>query len=404
MWHHSPYWLTTPLILGQSPEKLSSQREGILVIGTGFTGVSVAHWLQEAGWPSITLVDFEPETSASFRNCGHILYGTVESMAAMVALHGPEKAKRLWGFSAEVCEEMGRTIETLRLNCEYRRNGYLVIAFEEKEIEEIHESIHLLHSMDFESRFVERKALEGMGFQNILGARFDPRCASAHPVKFRNGLLQHVLINGASYYSGVQVQNVEEGGSQGVVVSTTQGEYIFGAVVLAGNAYCPLISETYKGKQLIEPFRGQILTSKPLKHPPPIPCPHSFDHGYEYALFTEDKRLMLGGWRNHTPGGEVGTYDITPNPLVEEGLQAFAKEYYRLSETLEWEFSWAGIMAASSRGVPLIGPLSPRVFTCSGYTGHGFSWAHGSAKLLAQMIMGEDYPKDLAQMFNPLAF
>ena len=41
-----------------------------------------------------------------------------------------------------------------------------------------------------------------------------------------------------------------------------------------------------------------------------------------------------------------------------------------------------------------------RIFTCAGYTGHGFSWAHGSAKLLADIIVGDPIPP-VAQHFRP---
>ena len=89
------------------------------------------------------------------------------------------------------------------------------------------------------------------------------------------------------------------------------------------------------------------MCSKPLKNPLPVSFPHSFDHGYEYAIGTEDGRLMLGGWRNHTEKGEVGTYDLQPNELVENGLKNFAKFHYKTDEDIDWEYSWSGIMASS---------------------------------------------------------
>jgi glycine/D-amino acid oxidase-like deaminating enzyme len=138
-----------------------------------------------------------------------------------------------------------------------------------------------------------------------------------------------------------------------------------------------------------------------LKHEFKVKIPHSFDHGYEYALVSEDNRLIIGGWRNNTPGGEIGTYDVIPNPTVEQGLQDFVQRHYDIQEKIEWEFSWAGIMAASKTGFPFIGPTtSPRIFACAGYTGHGFSWAHGSAKLLADIMAGNPIP-EVAKYFNP---
>ena len=116
---------------------------------------------------------------------------------------------------------------------------------------------------------------------------------------------------------------------------------------------------------------------------------------------SEDNRLIIGGWRNNTPGGEIGTYDVMPNPKVEQGLKDFVARHYDIREEVSWEYSWAGIMAASKTGFPFIGPTtSQRIYTCAGFTGHGFSWAHGSAKLLADIMAGNRIP-DVAKHFNP---
>lgn len=393
------YWLQVPLLTGV--REAPREDGGIAIVGSGLAGVSTAYWLLEHGYDdAITLIDYTPEVAATNRNCGHILNGTVESMAAFTALHGFDKAKQLWGYSVGICDMVRDTIQRLSLDCDYRRDGYLVIAIDEAEKAEILESIELLARAGFKSEWRSPEAIASLGFRGATGGRYEQASAHAHPVKFRNALLKHCLQRGVKYFSGIQVQEVvEQNGT--VQLATRQGSLRYDAAVIAANAYNPLLSRFFRERRLIEPFRGQIITSAPLKQPLQVRYPVSFDHGYIYALGTSDNCLMIGGWRNHTPHGEVGTYDLTPNPLVEEGLKQFVRDHYTIQEPIEWRHSWAGIMAASQTGLPFIGPTtSPLIFTVSAFTGHGFSWAHGSSELLARIMLGLPLP-DVAKYFNP---
>lgn len=397
-----PYWLNIPALLGATDKPRDA---AIIIIGSGLSGVSTAYWLQEKGYTDLLLLDYQPESAASFRNCGHILYGTVESMQALTALHGEETARKLWALSIDVCHEVRETVQRHQLDVHYKQDGYLVIAIDDSEEREIHQSIALLNKNGFASHYVPQEKLRALGFQNTFGARFEPGSAQAHPTLFRNSLLEICLKRGLRYHSGVKVEAVFEKGEQVRLKTQPWGELAADAAVIAANAYSPLLSDFFARYRLVEPYRGQIITSKPLRqHRFPVRYPHSFDHGYEYALVTADNRLMIGGWRNNTEG-ELGTYDIGVNPLVEQGLKDFVQQYYTLSEAIEWEYSWSGIMAASKTGFPFIGPTdSQRIFTCSGYTGHGFSWAHGSAKLLANIINGDAVPDIVREKFNPRFF
>lgn len=392
------YWMEVPLRKGINERP---REGGIAIIGSGITGASIAYWLHKKGFDQLTVIDFEPEKAASLRNCGHILYGTVESMRALVALHGREVAREIWDFSIQACHSLRDTVKELNINCDYAQDGYLVIAIDDVEDREIQESCQILNNMGFSSEYRDAAAVRQLGIKTNFGARYEPGSAQAHPVKFRNALIDAAVESGTRYYTGSQVIAVDDHGDHVQVryADGSHGRYDF--AVIAANAYAPLVSRYFAEKRLVEPFRGQIITSSPLKNPPRIGYPHSFDHGYIYALVTPDNRLMIGGWRNHTPHGEIGTYDLRPNVLVEQGLKEFVREHYEITETYTWPYSWAGIMAASQTAFPFIGPTrDQRIFTCAGYTGHGFSWAHGSAKLLADIMSGAPVPA-VARYFDP---
>lgn len=401
-----PLWLDVPLAKGDLKNPPPREAE-IVVIGSGLSGASAAYWLAEKGFSDVLLLDWRPDDAATNRNCGHILYGTVESAEALVALKGEETARSLLSLSVDLCHGVRDTISRLGIDCDYRQNGYLVMGIDDHEAREIGRSVDLLNRYGIENRLVSKAELLAMGYRDVSAGRFELGGARAHPVKFRNGIVGAALRRGVRYHSGVRVLSVDERGDHVVVVydrgdgqtASIRAE----AAVVAANAYSPLFSDFFSSRRLVEPFRGQIIASAPLRRLPTFAGAQSFDHGYEYAVFTEDRRLVIGGWRNHTPGGEVGTYDLGVNREVEAGLRMFAARHMNLGETPTWTHSWSGIMAASKTGLPFIGPTaSPRIFALAGYTGHGFSWAHGSARILASIMAGDDeLPPKVLSLFNP---
>jgi gamma-glutamylputrescine oxidase len=393
-----PYWLEVPVLKGSQDNP--PRHSAIIIIGSGLTGVSAGHFLQKQGFTDITIIDNEPEKAASFRNCGHILHGTVESMKAFSEIHGAEKAKEIWNFSIQICDLVKETIENLGIQADYKQDGYLVTSIDETEDRECRESTEILNSMGFHSEYIDPQEVRKFGFKNCYGARYEKGSAQAHPTKFRNGVMKAFLDNGGVYHTDVKVNSIRES-SRGVEIETQRGTLTSEAVVIAANAYSPLFSEFFNTRRLIEPFRGQIITSRPLRHQFKITYPHSFDHGYEYSLVTSDNRLMIGGWRNHSPTKEIGTYSLGVNGLITQGLKDFVSRHYEIDEEIQWEYGWSGIMGASSTSLPFIGPTSSeRIFSCAGYTGHGFSWAHGSAELLAKVMAGVNVP-DASKYFNP---
>lgn len=392
------YWLNEKVIRGSNGPLDDAE---ILIVGSGLAGVSAAYWLLREGFEDIVIIDDEPDQGATFRNCGHILYGTVESMHAMVAIHGKEIAEELLRFSVEVCHEVRDTVARLDVDVEYKQNGYLVIAIDEAELDEISSSVRYLQDCGVENRMVDSDELRALGFQQVLGGRFESGSAQAHPAKFRNRILEYVLKRGVRYHSGIKLSSLSEVGEKVLACSTSGEKSTFEAGIIAANAYSPLFSDFFKSRRLIEPFRGQIIVSRPLHDKLVFAAPHSFDHGYEYAIGTSDNRLMIGGWRKHVPGREMGSYDLASNPAIDTGLKDFVARHYSIEETIEWEYSWAGIMGSSLSGLPFIGPTdSQRIYACAGFNGHGFSWAHGSAKLLAEIMAGKQVPK-VSRFFDP---
>ena len=393
--NNTPYWLLVEPIKGKRTSVIKDGQ--IAIIGAGFAGVSTAYWLLQNGYKDITIIDDGSTNAASYRNAGHILHGSGENYLTLRAVHGAKKAKRLIEISAEYCGLMKGFIDALGIDCDYSQRGSLELATTDHEAAELNDSVDLisLEVGDYAQKVIPQALKHCF---NAKGGKVTKLSATAHPVKFRNGLLQYCLDKGVKYYSA-KVTRVEEGE---IIYEPSPSDFcktaLFDAVVLCANAYSPQVNEYFKSKRLIEPFRGQIMVSKPLESLK-YRGAFSADHGYIYGNALPDGRLLIGGWRNMVPGNETGNYNLDINPAITEGLTNWVANHVVLNEIPEWEYEWSGIMGSSHNGLPIVGQIDG-IYTCAGFTGYGFGWCFGSAKLLADIICGNPL-MDGWQYFSP---
>lgn len=366
----------------------------ILIIGSGLAGTSAAYFLKKNKVNDIAIVDCGTENASYFRNAGHILHGASENYKAMCEIHGRNKAKTIFKLSEQFCKEIINTIDTENIDCDLHKGNYYQIASSDKELQDIKDSIKILHEDGFFETYIFRNTY----FCNSE-ARLCNLSSQANPSKFRNSLLNIVTCDNTVLYYCYQIKSIEDINGTILVTYKDNTTSTHDAVIIAANAYNPLISNYFKDKGLIEPFKGQIIVSKPINDN--IERFHfSADHGYIYGTITADNRLLIGGWRNNIPGMEIGTYSLKVNPATEKGLKEwiYQNTYFK---DLEWEYSWAGIMGSSKTGLPYIGPTnSPIIWTISGCTGYGFGWFHGASKMLVGMMLGNSLPEGY-QLFNP---
>lgn len=376
---NKPYWLEEPLLTGAKVDKIPDG--DIAVIGSGLSGASVAYHLAKAGM-EVTIIDWEPEKSASYRNAGHILWGGAESYPAMCKIHGETKAKKILDLSSYCLDTLQETILGKELDIDFQ-HGYAKCAIDSHEAMELKAESMKLRSDGYTCRSAWKP---GAPIVKTDMVSFCTRSRGGHPVKFRNMLISEAVKMGATYVTA-KVSSA----STNLKYNENQTAN-FGVVVSCTNAWSKQVCYHHEAREDIEPFKGQIMVSRPLPFDIPFNGPFSFDHGYIYGNVLPGNRLLLGGWRNNVSGGETGVYDFDINPEIRNGLMTFAREILNLPG-VEWEYEWTGLMGSSNSGLPYVGPTSQdMVYTCAGFNGYGFGWAHGCAKILADILLGNDLP------------
>lgn len=335
-------------------------RAGILVIGGGITGVSLLYWLRGQ---DVVLVERDRlAAGASGRNAGFISQHPSNWVEA-IRRYGKDRTAAVTAFSIESHDLMEEAIAGRSPH--HRRRGHLVLPADAEEALELEESAALMREGGFDATWDGRRLRL-------------PRDGDHNPVETVLGLASY-SPHGA-IREGVEVTDLEASAS-GVRVAAGGRECLADAVVLATNAYTPLLAPQVP----ISPVRAQMAGTAPEPHVV-AEAATSRNRGYQYWNQLWDGRVVAGGYRDRAFEEEVG-YDATPTPRLQAHLDAHLRE---LGVVAPVTHRWAGIMGFTEDGLPIVGPVAgrPNLYVCGGYNGSGMSFAFHSARRLAEHLTG----------------
>jgi glycine/D-amino acid oxidase-like deaminating enzyme len=353
----------------------------------------------------IVLEGRQVAAAASGRNGGFLLCGTAGTYAAAITRYGRASAQRAWAFSVAnhaLATQLVDQIATHGWACGYQQAGSMRIARTEPELEDVWNSVRLLLEDGWEAAQIDVDELPERLRGAYLGGSFHPTDGEIQPVHFVRGLGRLASAVGATFYETSPVTALVEEGNA-VLARTPSGTVRAQTAVLATNAWLPELLAQVGADELsmrITPQRGQMLATDPIDEEL-FTWPCYADEGYQYWRQLPDGRLVVGGWRNHALASEATT-DETPGAPVQDYLERFVRETLRLpAEQVGIAQRWAGIMAFSADGLPLVGrvPHTARCYMAGAYTGHGNAYALAAAQVIADQIRQGNHPD--ADLFDP---
>jgi glycine/D-amino acid oxidase-like deaminating enzyme len=337
------------------------ERTDMLVIGGGITGMSLLHHLRARGMEAVLVERAHIASGASGRNAGFLLAGVADSYADAVGAYGRSRARDIWHMTLENHQTMIEAIAGQDVG--HRRLGSATLASGEEEAARLAESAQLLTEDGFQATW------DGRRLVNPLDGEVNPAAMV--------GALARLAVPEA-ICEGVNVTAIEASSTE-VVVNADGAECRAGCVVLATNAYTPLLLP----QVAIQPRRAQMLAGGPdAARLCDLPTYSHF--GYRYWRQLPTGEVLVGGWRDTAYDIEVG-YDERPTEPIQAHLEAQLK---RMGAEAAVTHRWAGTMGFTETGLPLVGPVEgmPGVYLCAGFNGHGMGFAFISAKRLVDSL------------------
>jgi glycine/D-amino acid oxidase-like deaminating enzyme len=113
----------------------------------------------------------------------------------------------------------------------------------------------------------------------------------------------------------------------------------------------------------------------------------------EYFRLSADKRLLFGGRINY--------FGSDPE-VIKKNLRPRLLKIYPQLANVGIDYAWGGTIGVPINRVPQLGRISPTIFYCQGYSGHGVNVTHLAGQILADAIAGTFERFDLFANVKPL--
>lgn len=393
--HTGSYYAATVNRRTAFPPLRGERSADVCVIGAGFTGISTALALAERGYDVCVVEANRVGWGASGRNGGQMI-GGISGEKRIAREHGPGIEALLWELRWAGHAIIRERVERYGIRCDLKY-GYLDVALKPRHLREFEADFERLGRFGFphEVRLLSRdETRELTGTDAYIGALLNMGNGHLHPLNLCIGEADAAVSLGVTIHEQSPVVEIRHGSRPTVV--TAEGSVSAASVVIAGNAYHSL-ERRLRG--VMFPINSFIVATEPLPedvvariNPRDLAvCDPNFV--IQYFRLSADKRLLFGARLNY--------FGDDPAYIEKRHRRKMARLYPQLRD-IRIDYAWGGTIGVPINRVPVFGRLSPNVFYCQGYSGHGVNVTHLAGKILADAVAGSMERFDLFAKIKPV--
>jgi glycine/D-amino acid oxidase-like deaminating enzyme len=376
-------------------QELREQRHvAAAVIGAGFTGLSAALHLAEAGIDVAVLEAKHIGWGASGRAFGQVVPYLKQDHEAILRHYGAERGQRVIDAVAQGPNLVFELIARHGIDCWATRSGLIFAAHSPRGRRDLE-----CRTQYWQRRGAPVEMLEGARCAEMIGsslypaASLDRRGGNINPFAYACGLAHAAMRAGAALYTQTPVRRLWRHNSRWTIDAGNTA-LTADTVVIATNGYTghlwPGLSDS------IIPMRGHGFVTEPLSD------------NLRHAILPQrqsltDTRLLYSGVRM-LPDGRLHASAHGPSFGPEPGadfhrVDARIRRLFPQLGTPKWQQAWSGWVAMTTDHFPRLHELAPGLFAGLGYNGRGIAAATMMGCDLAALVRGG---RDDATVF-PLA-
>jgi sarcosine oxidase subunit beta len=345
------------------------QRFGVVIIGAGIVGTSIAYHLAREGRGGIAVIEKEP--AAGMGSTAKAAGGIRAQFSSAINIE----------LSRLSLERFERFPQEMGVPVAFTQAGYLWMASapEHLRVFEANAALQRRHGLAIE--LLDRAGVAAKApyvrSDDLVGGVFHARDGYASPADYVMGYEKKAKELGVSFFYGEEVT-----GREGRTVRTKAGSFAGEHVVIAAGAYSGRLGRALGFEIPVQPVRRQCFVTEPMAEFP-HPIPMTIDYGTGVYMHSESGGLLIGKADKNEPPSFNENVDYGFLEQVAE----LAMGRVPALENARIRTGWGGLYEVTPDNHPVIGAAGESGWwVACGFSGHGVMHAPATGRLVAEML------------------
>ncbi len=378
-----PYWWEAAP-RPATPDRVPPKQADIVVVGSGYTGLSAALVAARAGREVLVLDAQAAGWGCSSRNGGQVSTSIKPGYAELAKLHGAERAFAIRKEGQTALAWIADFIRTEDIECDWEVVGRFHAAHNPVQYEKLaKDAANQPKGLEVEAHMVPKSRQHGeIGSDYYHGGVVFPAHAALDPAKYHDGLFARALGAGVTVLGNTPVTGIEKNGA-GFTVTTPRGAVAARNVAVCTNGYTGAVTPWQRRRVI--PIGSYIIATErlaPALAAELMPTSRVMSDTrklvFYYRLSPDKSRVLVGG--------RVAYKETDPRvsaPRLHDWMSKIFPQLQRSRIT----HSWMGFVAYTFDTLPHLGQQDG-LYYAMGYCGSGVSLASYFGWRLGHKIIG----------------
>ena len=358
-------------------------RAPVTIIGGGYTGLSAALHLGEAGRDAVVLEAGQIGERASGLNGGQIIPGVKYDPDTLEERYGVALGPRVVDTVARGPDLVFELIRKYEIACDAQRTGWIQPATSEAALRILETRVGQWRRRGAAVATLSAQETARLtGSSRYCGGWIDRRGGTVQPLSYVRGLAFAAQGVGARLFQLSPAVRLTRAGREWRV-DTPGGSVTSPVVILATDAYTDKLVDVIR-RTIVTVPSYQVATT-PL--PPDLlktilPERQSASdtwHLLRYFRLDATGRLLMGS---------RGVFGHAPVAVQARHHYRAVREIYPQLEGIGYDYHWGGLVAVTRDSLPRLQEVAPGLLAGFGYNGRGVAMASTLGRLLALWAAG----------------